>query len=367
VNGEIIELEGEPEPAPAPWRPGSLTIVVAPLLGVVIIAVALWSAGRPTSDVAAPSARPTATPLGIEFYSLPPGIIATRPPSDVVSSNGETGEPEMLQNDPWMGVGPTYSGRGDVAEAVLYGDAYVIGGSGSSADGRQVYRYDRRTGMRIRAADLPVSLDHAMAATLGDRIYVMGGFEFGRATARVFSLGVNDSAWVEHSPMPAARAAGGAVTLSGRIWIVGGVGADGDWIRDIWGWNGSAQWAHRLALLPTPRDHLAVGTYKGRICAAGGNGGERAFECYSPVRNEWTRMPDLRKPTIGARSAEAAGWFWVIAQDVHIFTEDHWHFGPRLLTPRSGHAAVVIDDAIYVIEGAQGIPTARMERITPHP
>ena len=367
MNGEIIELDGEPEPAPAEWRPGSLTFVVAPLLAVAMIAVALSSAGRPTPGVAGPSARPAESPLGIEFYSLPPGIIATRPPSDVAIFNGETGDPEMLENDPWMGVGPTYAGRGDVAEAVLYNDAYVIGGSGSAEDGRQVYRYDRRTGMRMRAADLPVSLDHAMAATLGDRIYVMGGFEFGRPTARVFSLGVNDSAWVEHSPMPAARAAGGAVTLSGRIWIVGGVGASGEWIRDIWRWNGTAQWAQGLAPLPTPRDHLAVATYEGRICAAGGNGGERAFECYAPVRNEWTKLPDLRKPVIGARAAEAAGWFWVIAQDVHIFTVDHWHFGPRLLTPRSGHAAVVIEGSIYVVEGAAGNPAARMERLSPRP
>jgi hypothetical protein len=366
VNGEIIDLEGEPEPARPQWRPGSLTLVAAPLLAAAVIMLALWSAGRPAPDLAAPSEKPTQSPLGIEFYSLPPGIIATRPPDAVATFNGETGDPEMLENQPWTGLGHVYPGRGDVAEAVLYGEAYVIGGSGSSADGRQVYRYDPRTGMRTRVVDLPISLDHAMAATLNDRIYVFGGFAFAQASARVFSIGANDSNWVEHSPMLAPRAAGGAAVLHGRIWIVGGVGADGGWIRDVWAWDGRGRWSHGLALLPTPRDHLAVGTYEGRICAAGGNGGERAFECYLPVRNEWTKMPDLRKPAVSARAAEAAGWFWVIAQDVHIFTVDRWRFGPRLDTPRLGHAVVVIDDAIYVIEGALGRLTP-MEALRPLP
>lgn len=367
MNGEIIDLDGEPEPAGPQWRPGSLTLVAAPLLAATVIAVALSSAGRPTPDLAAPSDRPTQSPLGVEFYSLPPGIIATRPPPDIVTFNGETGDPEMLEGQPWMGLGPTVSGRGDVAEAVLYNDVFVIGGSGTSADGRYVFRYDRRTGMRIRVPDLPISLDHAMAATLNDRVFVFGGFAFGQASARVFSLGSNDADWIEHTPMPRPRAAGGAAVMDERVYIVGGVGADGGQIRETWTYDIRGRWDNTLAPMPTPRDHLAVGTYEGRICAAGGNGGELAFECYDPLRNGWEKMPGLRKPTIGARAAEAAGWFWVIAQDVHIFTIDHWHFGPRLLTPRSGHAAVVIDDAIYVIEGAAGNPTARMERISPRP
>jgi len=78
-------------------------------------------------------------------------------------------------------------------------------------------------------------------------------------------------------------------------------------------------------------------------------------------------MPDLRKSAVGARAAEAAGWFWVIAQDVHIFTLDHWHFGPRLWTPRAGHAVVVIDETMYVIEGAVGTAPARTERLRPVP
>lgn len=372
-DAEIIELD-EPEAAAAPWRAGSLTMVAAPLLVVAALVSALvLSGGRPARDQAAlersvePTPHvwsPSGAPAGVVFFTRPPDVAT---PAAVQVIDGESGDPEMLATQPWTGLGPTYSARGDVAEAELDGDAYVIGGTGSSEDGRMVIRYDRRTGMRLRAADLPVSVDHAMAATLGGRIFVFGGFVFGQPSARVFSLGSNDSAWVEHTPMPAPRAAGGAAVMDERVYIVGGVGTTGNQFREIWMYDMRGRWDTSLARMPTPRDHLAVGTYAGRICAAGGNGGERVFECYEPIRNEWAAMPDLRKPAVGARAAEAAGWFWVIAQDVHIFAIDHWHFGPRLLTPRAGHAVVMIDGSIYVFEGSLGNASVRSEVISPRP
>jgi hypothetical protein len=369
TDAEIIELDEEPAPE-TPWRAGSLTIVAAPIVVIaVVVSAVLWNAGRAGPDrvIGSASARPDPAVRGPgEIVVFTPRIFATRPP-EVVTIGGEAAAPEILAEQRWMGVGPTYSARGDVAEAVLGGDAYVIGGTGSTEEGRLVYRYDRRTGMRMRAADLPVSLDHAMAATLGDRVFVFGGFVSGQPSLRVFSLGANDAEWVEHNPMPAARAAGGAAVVDQRVYIVGGVGSDGRWVQDTWSYDTRGGWYAGLARMPTPRDHLAVGTHEGRVCAAGGNGGERAFECYEPLRDEWTKMPDLRKPVVGARATEIAGWFWVIQHDVHVFAVDHWHFGPRLLTPRAGHAVVVINGAIYVIEGAPGVPTARMERLTPRP
>ncbi len=359
----IVDLDVEETDSVAPWRAGSLTLVAAPLL-VVAVLVALVVPRVGSRPAAEPAPTPAATRDVMMIFTAPPPTIPVVP-TPVPGTPGESGDPEVLEDQRWAPFAPGYPGRGDVAEAVLDGRAYVIGGSGTSEDGRHVYRYDPRTGERERAADLPISIDHAMAATLGGRIYVFGGYVFGRPTERVFSLGSNDANWIEHSPMPAPRAAGGAAVLHGRIWLVGGLGADGSWIRDTWSWDGSGRWSWGFAPLPTPRDHVAVGAFNGRICAAGGNGGERAFECYAPVRNEWTVMPPLRKNAIGARAAEVAGWFWVIGQDVHVFTVDHWHFGPRPQTPRAGHALVTIDGALYVIEGALGFGPTHTEMFRP--
>ena len=377
---QIIELD-EPEPAATrvPWRAGSLSIVLAPLLVVALVAslVVPQLGDRATAKPEPTAAGETLARGGSVVVFEPPAtatFIATTPyvvtPPFVATPSGpasaESGDAEVLEDQHWIGLGPSYPARGDVAEAVLNGAVYVIGGTGTADDGLHVYRYDLRTGIREPAPDLPVSLDHAMAATLRDRIYVFGGYVFGRPIDRVFSLGANDARWIEHSPMPAARAAGGAAVVGDRIYIVGGVTDNGGWIRDTWALDANGRWWTNLARMPTPRDHLAVGAYRGRVCAAGGNGANQAFECFDPARNEWGWMPDLRKPVVGGRAVEAAGWFWVVAQDVHIFTIDHWHFGPRLSTVRAGHALVAVDGALYVIETGLGA-YARVEMLRPQP
>lgn len=361
---QIIDLD-EPGSiaAPEPWRAGSLTVVMAPLV-VVALVIAL-AVPRLASIV---SARPEAsTPASVMLLTDGPRVTMPVPLTPMVATSAESGNVEILETQHWAMFGLAYGARGDVAEAVLNGYAYVIAGTGSSEDGRHVYRYDVRVGDRERVADLPVSLDHVMAATLSNRIYVFGGFVFGRASARVFSLGPNDASWIEHSAMPSGRAAGGAAAIGDRIYLVGGVGEDGDWIRDTWAYDTAGRWSTNLARLPTPRDHLAVGVYRGRVCAAGGNGANQAFECYDPLRNEWGWMPELRRPVVGGRAIEAAGWFWVVAADVQIFTVDHWHFGPRLNLPRAGHALVEIDGNLYVIEGGTGLAIGRTEVLRPQP
>ena len=363
---QIVELD-EPEPASAraPWRAGSLTIVAAPVLvAALVIALAL---PRPA---VAPVPTPETARLSSLVFTAPPQRVAPTPSvvaTPLIAATVESGDAEVLAAQHWTALGPSYPVRGDVAEAVLHGSVYVIGGAGISEDGRHVYRYSVRTGERERVADLPISLDHAMAATLENRIYVLGGFVFGQASARVFSLGANDNDWVEHSLMPLGRAAGGAVVLSGRIWLVGGVGGNGSWITDVWSWDGRGAWSTGLARIPTPRDHLAVAAWRGSICAAGGNGGERNFECYEPVRDEWTRMLDLRTPVIGARAIAAAGWLWVVGINVQVFTLNRWQFGPRLNFARLGHALVDVDDTLYVIEGGMGPTNGRMEMLRPQP
>jgi hypothetical protein len=343
---QIIDLDG-PEPAATrePWRAGSLSIVAAPLVvAALVVALVVPQLGAKATFSGETSF--VATPLG--------------------GAPVESGDAEVLGGQHWVGVGPSYPARGDVAEAVLNGAAYVIGGTGTTEDGRHVYRYDPVTGVRSPAPDLPVSLDHAMAATLNGRIFVFGGYVFGLPTDRVFSLGPNDARWIEHSAMPSARAAGGIAVVGDRIYIVGGVTENGVWVKDVWVYE-RGKLITGFARIPTARDHLAVGTYQGRVCAAGGNGGERAFECYDPARNEWKVLPDLRRPVIGGSAVEAAGWFWVVyASDLHGFTIDRWHFGPRPQSPRAGHALVAIDGALYLIESGMGA-YAPVEMLRPRP
>jgi N-acetylneuraminic acid mutarotase len=109
------------------------------------------------------------------------------------------------------------------ATAVAGHTAYVFGGEVNNAELSAVQAVDVRTGHTRVVAQLPVPLGHAMAATVGTRILLMGG--------RVTPDQQTDAMWwfdpasgrftrAGRLPHPLSDA---AVTSSGpRVWLLGG-------------------------------------------------------------------------------------------------------------------------------------------------
>jgi N-acetylneuraminic acid mutarotase len=118
--------------------------------------------------------------------------------------------------------------------------------------------------------------------------------------------------------------------------------------------------------MPTPRDHHAVVSIRGRIYAIGGRLGNMArnldvCEEYDPVSDNWrTRAP---MPT--ARSGVA---FAVLMDRAYVFggeepagtfreneeydpVTDTWTARAPMPAGRHGHAAATVGDAIYVLAG----------------
>src|SRR3989442_3743903 len=107
--------------------------------------------------------------------------------------------------------------------------------------------------------------------TSGDEgVYVFGGYA-GAATARSFRLDVTTGRWSEIAPMPSPRAAGAAVAINTRLYIVGG--ADGSrLISPTYVYDVTTRDCGTLAPRPTPPDHLAAVGANGRAAAASGAG-----------------------------------------------------------------------------------------------
>ncbi|TMF56692.1 MAG: hypothetical protein E6I19_05215, partial [Chloroflexi bacterium] len=129
---QIVELD-EPEPAArtSPWRAGSLSMLAVPVL-LAAFAVAVLTARTETQPAAAESPLPTS--VARPAASLRVTSIITAPPNTPSVVVTESGDPEVLADRRWSAPGQAYPARGDVAEAVLYGDIYVIGGTGTIDD-----------------------------------------------------------------------------------------------------------------------------------------------------------------------------------------------------------------------------------------
>ena len=73
---------------------------------------------------------------------------------------------------------------------------------------------------------LPLPLDHASAATLGDRVYIAGGHNNGADSARLFRLDGNR--WTRLASMHFARGGHALIAANGRLYAIGGNTAQGN-------------------------------------------------------------------------------------------------------------------------------------------
>ena len=128
--------------------------------------------------------------------------------------------------------------RTEPGVAALNGKVYAIGGSTRDADDLATGEvYDPATDTWSAIASMPAGVNHNSAVTLNGKIYIVGGFS-GRpagfsgprvhqgAQAHLQEYDPATNAWRRLSPMSAARGSVGAATLDGKLHAIGGRGRD---------------------------------------------------------------------------------------------------------------------------------------------
>jgi hypothetical protein len=244
--------------------------------------------------------------------------------------------------------------------AAAHGDViWVVGGL--NADGsatNEAWRFDPSTGQWEAGPQLPEALHHTALVSTGDELLVIGGYRgssFSQPTDAVLRLADDAASWESATPLPDARAAGGAAWDGARIIYAGGV-APGGISRDVLslqdgGWSlvgelsiarehvsaasdgDGAVWvlggrqggldsnlatvdyiedgaAVGVGELPTPRGGAAAFHVPGvGACLAGGEEPSRALdavECIGPDLTVVT-LPPLAEPRHGHAAAVSAG------------------------------------------------------------
>src|SRR5262245_57239096 len=112
--------------------------------------------------------------------------------------------------EPWRSHAPVPLARTEVAAARLGAEIAVVGGFlPGGANSARADAYSPGSDRWRRLPDLPMSVDHAAAASYRGRVYVLGGYSADRRplrTAFVFA----GSRWQRLRSMPAGRAAAAA-------------------------------------------------------------------------------------------------------------------------------------------------------------
>ncbi len=191
------------------------------------------------------------------------------------------------------------------------------------------------------------SITGAMIVQYGRFLYAIGGTdsagnilaEIHRSTITLVDGKPELSPWeLSDLPLPEGRASAAAMAIGDYLYVIGGMGPDGptdtifitkinstdDAADGSLGFGESTKyWVDHRIPLPEPRAEMAWAYHDGRIFLIGGKGTEGNFSTIIHARI----FPSLSKT-------------------------GHWYTSPRTLpSPRSGLAAAVLSDRLYVAGG----------------
>jgi len=277
--------------------------------------------------------------------------------------------------------------RQEFPAVVLDGKIYTAGGmmNSTATAVNRFESYDIRSNRWQRLSDLPLPVHHTAIATVGGRIYVLGGAT-GTSTPsdRLFAYDPQTNTWSEKARLPRATWAAAAVTFQERIYLFSGTAASnfssnpGVPHTQVYT-PGTDSWSTNYAPIPLPRNHIAavrLGTQvyvsPGRT-ANGTDQADRRLHRYDLVQNIWTELAPLPEFfRSGSAMAQTHGTLYLIGGEgtgpvlnkVHAYDpgSNGWRRVPDLPEGRHGMGAVIVGNVIYVPGGGfqNGIgPSAR--------
>jgi hypothetical protein len=319
-----------------------------------------------------------AVALAVAYCSSPdetepePDRATPTPQDDTEDADPEPGEEP---DGPWARLDDAPSSRTEVTSAPLGTEIYVVGGfspEGSTVSTVEIF--DTDTGEWSEGPDLPVGLNHAMAVSAADTIYVIGGYRGFLTDVSMDVYRLEGDTWQEMSPMPEGRAAAAVAVVEDAVYVAGGMGAHEGHSHslvedDMLVYNTSSDTWSTTTGPPTPREHVAGTAVDGLVYVMGGRDGVEnldAAEVYNPDADEWSPVDELPTARAGLgvvaaceRYVIAVGGERIAEGESGVYEEveaydveaDTWHTLPPLPTARHGLGADAVGATLYVLAG----------------
>ena len=238
--------------------------------------------------------------------------------------------------DTWAPKRSMPTTRARMVAVTFDGMIYVFGGAerrgGKVLDAVEVFNPEAgERGAWKKLAKLPQALSAASAAVVGDKIYVIGGWDKGAQNevyGTVFEYDPKEDKFKKKKDMPTPRGGLGAATFQGKIYAIGGWNFE-EVLRTVEVYDPATDTWEEKKQMPVARALFGITTLSGRIFAIGG------LATFSDNQNdEVLKRVDVYNPALDE---------WVIDEAIPL---------PR---GRAGVPATVAGGKIYVPGGRAGI------------
>ncbi len=235
------------------------------------------------ADMPTPRFLPATSVVDGKIYVIGGGNLAVR---------SQLGLPTVEEYDPatdtWTRKADMPTPRHGLSTSVLNGRIYAISGFDGTNMGT-VEEYDPASDTWTKKADLPTLRSHVATQVVDGKIYAIGGWDRRGSIDTVFSsVAVYDPAadtWTKKADMPTARWNAASGVVNGKIYVVGGIvaqgGEDRQNLQTVEVYDPETDtWAQEVDM-PTARGCLSASLIDGKLYAVGGR--LESFEVFPTV------------------------------------------------------------------------------------
>ena len=335
----------------------------------VLITNGVLGSGADITNVTVCGVRATILDQGVNWVRVRLGsggsgtgdvVIQSTSGGQTVMANAYTYNPVGMIGTPiltgWEEVVGLPAARSSLAAATLGNNLYAIGGWDGIDVRTNVYRYDGTNWVEVRG--LPAGRDGLAAATLGNNMYAIGGGDTNRIRTNVYRYdGTN---WMEATGLPAMRYSLAATTLGNHLYAIGGW--DGNDIRrNVYRYDG-ANWVEARGL-PAGRSSLAAATLGNHLHAIGGwDGIDVRTNVYRYDGTNWVEARGLPEGRDGLAAATLGNHLYTIGGEdavnvrtnVYRYDGANWVEARGLPEGRAFLAVATLGNNLYAIGGWDG-------------
>ncbi len=271
------------------------------------------------------------------------------------------------------------------AGGVAIGESlYVLGG----ADNRSLQRFDTHSNRWLELPALPEHLHHFQAVSLGGSIWITGAMESlmpgESVVTHLYEYVTETARWKRRAEIPSSRqrAAVGAVSYDGKLYLVGGVIPGPEQRRVAWfdEYDPVTDTWRVLPNLPHPRDHVSAAVIDDTLYIATGRlSVDTSVHAYHFNDQIWARhISQVPEPRANSTAVAVGNHLLLIggvAANMHaasvrvdafnVITR-RWQQLQPLHAGRESSIAVVISNQLHVVGGNTSVNAGDISSVHEH-
>ena len=156
----------------------------------------------------------------------------------------------------------------------------------------------------------------------------------------------------------------GAAVIGSKLYLVGGQNRQSRAIKEGTVLDLATGGVKNIAPMSVARYGFSLVSFQGCLYAGGGFDGTSCLklcETYDPVKDQWTRLPEMQQSrtfagstVVGDLICLAGGWSWSPLDSVEVFNTQsgEWVQGiPNMTCKRDGLSCTTLKDELYILGG----------------